>query len=54
MACAAPQSSVDALKASVASAWNALDADYVRATCARFSPCIELMIARDGGYVETK
>ncbi len=54
VACAAPHSSVDALKASVTSAWNALDADYVRATCARFRPRIELMIARDGGYIETK
>ena len=50
VACAAPHSSVDALKALVTSVWNALDADYVRATCTRFRPCIELMIARDGGY----
>ncbi len=54
VACVAPHSLVDALKALVTSVWNALDADYVRATCARFRPLIDLMIARDGGYVETK
>ena len=53
-ACSTSHKSRENLMAAVEAAWNNLDKNYIRDTCASFRRQVELMVAAEGGVFEKK
>ncbi len=51
-ACRSPHCSVADLKAAVEEQWAALSPEFIRKSCTALRPCLETMIAAQGGHFE--
>jgi transposase len=51
-ACRQPHGNIESLQKSIRSAWRSMSPSYIRATCTRFRPRLEAVVANEGGHIE--
>jgi inhibitor of nuclear factor kappa-B kinase subunit alpha len=51
-ACKTSHPNLEALQAAITESWASMSSDYIRATCRKFRPRLEEVIAKKGGHIE--